>query len=392
MLPNSGNHGLNPTDKTNSRASTSQDLRSQISSGNDGRKKRHQDNPIYSVREARARRKGCSVGKTDSNNSKTEVQNTDGSFDNWACASKERQDVSASSHKSEVCAAHGMRATFHGFIYQITWLVKLLRYALDKGKNFCLQSEEPGFGLFDDAVLEIEKEDGRKSTILVQFKHSLLDSTKIDCDSLFLDKNSKFYLPKYCASSIIAGYEQNLGGANVSGTHILCTNIRLDLGNDASNDPVEVSRKKSPTVTLRSQWGDKIQLKQVGDTYGLFNNGGATYSFGRKSNILKLVRDRCIEELEKKIETLENKSEKLTKSRLLKNKLRSLIDKGELDESIRKFFDGFVLAVSQPKGVELETITVNELSKEFNLGNGDVIYNQFKEKISAWIKKRRTYI
>ncbi|GFR03924.1 ankyrin repeat domain protein [Trichonephila clavata] len=224
----------------------------------------------------------------------------------------------------ETYPAWGRKRSLHGDIYQLKWVMLLLKRAVDVGYSFRLATEMESATGFDDIVFQDRKNE-KIVHRFIQNKHKQNECEKIGVD--FADGDLKDFT--------------------------ICTNIGFDLAQSATQNTIK-----------------KLKAKTSGPNKGI------------EIAVESAVKE-AIEELEKEIKELQGKSDQNSKRKLERNQWELV-----LEENIREFFDKLVFAVDQPNEIKLAEIIENELGKEFNNLDKKNVYSRFLVEVLDWMKAR----
>lgn len=295
----------------------------------------------------------------------------------------------------ETYPAWGRKRSLHGDIYQLKWVMLLLKRAVDVGYSFRLATEMESAAGFDDIVFKDEQ--NKKIRKFIQIKHKQNECEKIGVGKLLSkDKSGEFSLAKYFVPYLKIKNNQDFADGDLK-DFTICTNIGFDLAQSTTQNTI----KKLKAKTSGPNKGIEIAVEVISTSDIFFKYGGTRYKFScTHDNMISIVQPafksavkEAIEELEKEIKELQGKSDQNSKRKLERNQVwqrefERMTNEGKLEENIREFFDKLVFAVDQPNEIKLAEIIENELGKEFNNIDKKNVYGRFLVEVLDWMKAR----
>lgn len=149
----------------------------------------------------------------------------------------------------------------HGKDYELDIAKYLFKRLLDANlTNFKFTREKRGLGKFDDLAYAYEDEGKRKRFCLIQLKHIVDTTKKIDYNALANNKGSYFLLQKYFSHFQEAfralGHDKDFGGYELEAL-IICTNMGM------SRNLGEISLEVLPKAGLFQHSGRYYKLKMT---------------------------------------------------------------------------------------------------------------------------------
>ncbi|WP_264329775.1 MULTISPECIES: ankyrin repeat domain-containing protein [unclassified Wolbachia] len=296
----------------------------------------------------------------------------------------------------ETYPAWGRKRSLHGDIYQLKWVMLLLKRAVDVGYSFRLATEMESATGFDDIVFQDRKNE-KIVHRFIQNKHKQNECEKIGVGKLLSkNKSGEFSVPKYFVSYLKIKINPDFADGDLK-DFTICTNIGFDLAQSATQNTI----KKLKAKTSGPNKGIEIAVEVISTSDIFFKYGGTRYKFScTHDNMISIVQPafksavkEAIEELEKEIKELQGKSDQNSKRKLERNQVwqrefERMTNEGKLEENIREFFDKLVFAVDQPNEIKLAEIIENELGKEFNNLDKKNVYSRFLVEVLDWMKAR----
>ncbi|WP_395460234.1 ankyrin repeat domain-containing protein [Wolbachia endosymbiont (group B) of Myelois circumvoluta] len=296
----------------------------------------------------------------------------------------------------ETYPAWGRKRSLHGDIYQLKWVMLLLKRAVDVGYFFRLATEMESATGFDDIVFQDRKNE-KIVHRFIQNKHKQNECEKIGVGKLLSkNKSGEFSVPKYFVSYLKIKINPDFADGDLK-DFTICTNIGFDLAQSTTQNTI----KKLKAKTSGPNKGIEIAVEVISTSDIFFKYGGTRYKFScTHDNMISIVQPafksavkEAIEELEKEIKELQGKSDQNSKRKLERNQVwqrefERMTNEGKLEENIREFFDKLVFAVNQPNEIKLAEIIENELGKEFNNIDKKNVYGRFLVEVLDWMKAR----
>ncbi|WP_065106796.1 MULTISPECIES: ankyrin repeat domain-containing protein [unclassified Wolbachia] len=296
----------------------------------------------------------------------------------------------------ETYPAWGRKRSLHGDIYQLKWVMLLLKRAVDVGYSFRLATEMESATGFDDIVFQDRKNE-KIVHRFIQNKHKQNECEKIGVGKLLSkNKSGEFSVPKYFVSYLKIKINPDFADGDLK-DFTICTNIGFDLAQSTTQNTI----KKLKAKTSGPNKGIEIAVEVISTSDIFFKYGGTRYKFScTHDNMISIVQPafksavkEAIEELEKEIKELQGKSDQNSKRKLERNQVwqcefERMTNEGKLEENIREFFDKLVFAVNQPNEIKLAEIIENELGKEFNNIDKKNVYGRFLVEVLDWMKAR----
>ncbi|WP_265043756.1 hypothetical protein [Wolbachia endosymbiont (group A) of Scambus nigricans] len=128
----------------------------------------------------------------------------------------------------ETYPAWGRKRSLHGDIYQLKWVMLLLKRAVDVGYSFRLATEMESATGFDDIVFQDRKNE-KIVYRFIQNKHKQNECEKIGVGKLLSkNKSGEFSVPKYFVSYLKIKINPDFADGDLK-YFTICTNIGFDL-------------------------------------------------------------------------------------------------------------------------------------------------------------------